>query len=92
MRLFKPDFVLLGCPPAISGGSESIHQLAQVINDLGVQAEILYAGRHFEIKKNKLKMKPDKINLDFSLIPIELYVCAKYVGIFMILLLLSANV
>jgi hypothetical protein len=66
LRLFKPDFVLLGCPPAISGGPESIHQLAQVINNLGVQAEILYAGRNFEIKKNKLTYEPPPNNPAFK--------------------------
>jgi hypothetical protein len=56
--LIKPDFVLLGCPSAITGGPEAIHQLAQIINDLGVRAEILYGGPDFKIKKGKLMYEP----------------------------------
>jgi hypothetical protein len=55
MRLFKPDFVLLLCPAAMSGGPEAIHQLAQIINELGVRAEILYGGADFEISKGRGK-------------------------------------
>ena len=51
--LVKPDFVLLGCPPVASGGPEAIHQLAQIINDLGVRAEIFYGGPTVTIKKDK---------------------------------------
>jgi hypothetical protein len=58
MRLFKPDFVLLLCPAAMSGGPEAIHQLAQIINELGVRAEILYGGADFEISKGRLKFDP----------------------------------
>ena len=46
-----PNLVLLGCPKTISGGPEAIHQLAQMINQLGVRAEVFYGGAPFEIKR-----------------------------------------
>src|SRR5262249_10426608 len=58
MKIIKPDFVLLGCPSAISGGPEAIHQLAQIINDLGVRAEIVYGNTDFKIKRHKLTYEP----------------------------------
>ena len=48
-----------------SGGPESIHQLAQIINELGVRAEIIYGGSSFEIVKSKgvqLLYEPPTVN------------------------------
>jgi hypothetical protein len=42
----------------MSGGPEAIHQLAQIINELGVRAEILYGGADFEINKGRLSFDP----------------------------------
>ena len=54
IKLTRPDLVLLGCPKATaSGGPESIHQLAQIINELGVRAEIIYGGSSFKIETIK---------------------------------------
>jgi hypothetical protein len=55
MELIKPDFVLLLCPTEPSGGPESVHQIAQVINDLGVRAEIIYGSPNFRITEGKLQ-------------------------------------
>ena len=56
--LVRPDLVLLGCPSVISGGPEAIHQLAQIINNLGVRAEIIYGNTDFKIKNGKLTYEP----------------------------------
>jgi hypothetical protein len=45
-----------------SGGPECIHQLAQIINDLGVRAEIIYAGTNFRIRKDTLTYEPTSNN------------------------------
>ena len=62
MELVKPDIVLLGCPPVVSGGPESVHQLAQIINDLGVRAEIIYSGTTFTVNGDRLTYEPPTNN------------------------------
>jgi hypothetical protein len=55
MSMFgKLDLVLLGCPATVSGGPEAVHQLAQIINQLGVEAWVLYGGAQFRIQHGKL--------------------------------------
>jgi hypothetical protein len=47
-----PDLVLLLCPRrVVTGGPEAIHQVAQLMNELGVEARIVYGSNDFSITR-----------------------------------------